>query len=199
MTSTAGVNVGDYVFGTNIGGNAKVVSITNGTTIVVDTPNIGTVSGTLSFTHLPNETISPSLGFDFKVRIVTAVANATPINALAWYTKSDDASRAYQYPLDTVNINVTAKDLDTGNAVVGARVIIKAGNGGPATPGTILLTGVTNASGFITGTTQYINQPITGVVRRATASAGTLYKPSAISGTIGASGIDITTLMIKDE
>jgi hypothetical protein len=108
MLSTAGVEVGDYVYGTNIAPNAKVTSITNGTTVVVDTPNIGVVSGILSFTYLPNEiNINPVLGFKKKIQIAVSASNATAITSLFAYTLNTTGSRAYQYPLDLVPLTIT--------------------------------------------------------------------------------------------
>jgi hypothetical protein len=63
----------------------------------------------------------------------------------------------------------------------------------------LVLEGVTNASGVITGTTEYAGSPITGTVRRATAALGAAYKPYDISGTVGAAGLDITALLTSDE
>jgi hypothetical protein len=114
MTSTTGVNVGDYVFGTNINGNAKVQSITNGTTIVVDKANLGTVSGTLRFNQLPNEII-PETGFKLKIKIKTTTGNATAITSLYINTESDNTTRARQYVMDYSTITLTG--LKTGTEV----------------------------------------------------------------------------------
>lgn len=108
MVNTAGVEVGDYVFGTNIAPTAKVTQIINGTTIEVDRPNVGVVSGLLSFSYLPNETnISPRLGFKQKIQIVTSASNATAITSLFAYTLNTTGSRQYQYPLDLVPLSIT--------------------------------------------------------------------------------------------
>lgn len=117
MTSTTGVAVDDYVWGTNVGPNAKVVSITNATTIVVDRPNIGTVSGTLRFTQHPSESgLGPDTGIKMKWRITTAATNATAITSLALWADSTTTGRAYQYPLDLNSITFT--DLVAGTDVV---------------------------------------------------------------------------------
>ena len=108
MTNTVGVAAGDYVWGTNIAPNAKVSSITNGTTIVVDTANIGTVSGVLRFNHIPSDTITdPSLGIKMKIRLKTTTTNATAITSLYLYTMSTTTTRAYQYPLDLATITLS--------------------------------------------------------------------------------------------
>lgn len=108
MLNTLGVQSGNYVFGTNVGPNARVTQITNGTTVVVDRPNIGTVSGILTFCNLPNETsIDPSLGFKMKINIITSESNATAISSLYAYTLSTTSSRGNLYPLDLVPLTIT--------------------------------------------------------------------------------------------
>lgn len=107
MTDTTGVQAGDYIFGTNIAGNATVVSITNATTIVVSSANIGTVSGILRFSRLPLESNIPATGFKIKVRIKTITTNATAITSLLFYLTSTPTTRAYQYPLDFATLNIT--------------------------------------------------------------------------------------------
>lgn len=107
MTDTTGVEVGDYIFGTNIAGNATVVSITNGTTIIVSSANIGVVSGILRFSRLPLEPNIPATGFKIKVRLKTTTTNATAITSLLFYLTSTTTTRAYQYPLDQYNLTFT--------------------------------------------------------------------------------------------
>ncbi|HRY42277.1 MAG TPA: hypothetical protein P5153_17215 [Candidatus Krumholzibacteria bacterium] len=114
MTDTTGVVVGTYIFGTNVAYGAKVQSITNGTTIVATIANIGTVSGILRFSDLPNETVSAT-GFKMKVRLKTVAAAATTsfssiqINALP--------SGSNEYVLDQNTVTFTG--LPTGcDAVV---------------------------------------------------------------------------------
>ena len=130
MTSTTGVAVNDYVFGTNIAPLAKVQSITNGTTIVVTIANTGTVSGTLRFNHLPYETISASNGTPLKIKILTTTTNATAITSLYALTNATSTHRAATYPLDTVSVTVTAKDADTLSVIENARVLMEADTGG---------------------------------------------------------------------
>jgi hypothetical protein len=115
MADTTGVAVGDYVFGTNIAANAKVVSITNATTVVVDIANTGTVSGILRFNQLPSEAVLPTVGMKLKVRVKTVVANTTAITALFIYAESNDTTRARQYPLDSVTVSLTG--LQVGSEV----------------------------------------------------------------------------------
>lgn len=107
MTDTTGVAVGDYVFGTNIGGTPTVVSIDSATNITVSSANIGTVSGILRFNKLPSEETLPSTGFKLKIRIKTSTTNATAITSLRIRAVSDDTTRARQYPLDQYNLSFT--------------------------------------------------------------------------------------------
>lgn len=108
MTSTTGVAVGDYVWGTNVAPNAKVQSIDSSTNITVDNANTGTVSGTLRFSQLPNESgIDAQLGFKLKIKIRTFAVNAQSITSVYVWTLSTTTSRGYQYPLDLVPLTLT--------------------------------------------------------------------------------------------
>ena len=112
VTDATGVEVDDYVSGTNIGGLAKVTDVT-GNTITVDTPNIGTVSGNIIFyAHQRNEVLS-GLGFKFKIKITSINTYATAITSLSIYADSDDTSRAKLYPLDTVNVQLSGFTVGT--------------------------------------------------------------------------------------
>lgn len=117
MTSTTGVAVGDYVFGTGIAPNAKVTSITNATTVVVDIANTGTVSGVLTFNHLPSETIAdPTVGINFKIKIETATANTNAITYLYVDSYSGSSARAAIDDLDTNTLQLTG--LVSGSDIV---------------------------------------------------------------------------------
>lgn len=117
MTDTTGVAANDYVFGTNVAPLARVVSITNGTTIVVNKANIGAVSGILRFNQLPSETVSdPLVGFPLKVKIKTTTTNATAVSSLYFLTNATTAARAATYPLDLATLTLTG--LVTGSDIV---------------------------------------------------------------------------------
>lgn len=108
MADTTGVEVGDYIFGTNIAPNSFVTSIVNGTTVSTSLANTGVPSGLLRFCHLPGETdINSYLGFKMKIRILTRATNTTAITSLYVLTRSTPSSRAYQYPLDLVPLTIT--------------------------------------------------------------------------------------------
>lgn len=199
MTSTTGVAAGDYIYGTNVAPNAQVVSVDSSTNITVDIANIGAVSGTLRFNHLPSEAAIPSTGFKMKIRILTETANVTAITSVYAYIGSTATTRAYQYPLDPVTIQVTAKDAETSAAINAPRVYIEADSGGDLTPGTVIMNTLANASGIATDTgfAYTSDQPIVGRVRRGTSAP--YYRTAPISGTITAEGLDITAFMVKDE
>jgi hypothetical protein len=78
--------------------------------------------------------------------------------------------------------------------------------GTPDTPATgtitataVILAGTTGANGQLTTSTfEYTaSQPVTGKIRKG--SSGSLYKTSAIVGTITSTGLDTTVLLIPDE
>lgn len=199
MTSTTGVAAGDYVWGTNIAPNAKVVSITDGTTVVVDIANIGVVSGVLRFNQMPSEGTIPSTGFKIKIRIKTSTANATAITSLYFFLGSTATERAYEYPLDPVTIRVTSKDASTSAVIASTRVYLEADSGGDLSPGTVIMNTVADGSGVAEDTGfAYTNpQPVIGRVRKGTSAP--FYKTSPISGTITADGFDATAFMVRDE
>lgn len=117
LTSAAGVQTGDFAFGTNVAPHAKVTGVV-GNTVTVDQANVGVVSGILRFNQMPNEVISdPAVtGFPLKVRIKTTTANVLAISSLQILTFSTAASRLANYPLDTITLTLTG--LQTGSDVV---------------------------------------------------------------------------------
>ena len=118
MTDTTGVAVGDFVFGTGIAPLAKVNSITNGTTVVVNIVNTGAVSGVLRFNQLPSEVVAdPTIGFPLQLRLKTTTTNATAITSLYFITNSTTAARAATYSLDTVTVTVSGNVTLSGSEV----------------------------------------------------------------------------------
>lgn len=140
--------------------------------------------------------IDPDLGFKLKFRIVCDTANTG--NLISYIRISTTSTLAAQsanmYPLDTVPVTITVKDSSSLAAIENARILITTDVGGYT-----VLEGLTNASGVLTGTTEYASHAITGTVRRASAGYGTLYKPGSISGTTTGAGFSSTVLMIADE
>ncbi len=174
-------------------------TITTSTNITTEY-QINTGSGwsawkTLNATNLSGETVDEVAGFYFKIR---CTANATSASNLlthvAALTSSNSTAQGLQYPLDIVPVSITVKDSATLAAVQNARVRITTDVGGY-----VVLEGVTNASGVLTGTTEYAAHAITGTVRRATVADGTLYKPGSIAGTTTSAGFSTTVLLIADE
>ena len=100
--------------------------------------------------------------------------------------------------INAVAINIHVEVLSDSSAVEGARVYLEAGTGGPLALGTLIFSGLTDASGNITTDLRFsTNQPITGKVRKTTSSP--LFKTAAISGTVGASGFSTTISLLSDE
>lgn len=94
-----------------------------------------------------------------------------------------------------VSVTVTVKDAASGAAIQNARVLLE-----KVSDGTDVLTGLTNASGVLSGSYSYTaDTAVTGVVRRATTAYGTLYKAATVSGTITSAGFSATVLLISDE
>lgn len=91
-------------------------------------------------------------------------------------------------------VTITVKDASTGAAVQNARVRILTDVGS-----NLVLEGLTDASGVLTGTTEYADNAVTGTVRRATDAYGTRYKPGSISGATTSAGFSATVLLISDE
>lgn len=120
MASTTGVNANDYVFGTGVGTNAKVLTVDSPTQITVSVNNSGTVSGVLVFNQLPNETVDPVDGVKLQVRIV---ANTTSTTNAITYLRIDTvttsgAQQAVSYPLDPVDVTYSFSGLEVGTEVV---------------------------------------------------------------------------------
>ena len=132
---------------------------------------------------------------------VSAATGTTTINISGGDTPTVRSAGATVAINNAVTVKVTALDADTLNPIQNARVLLEADTGGPLSAGTDILSGVTNASGIIqdTGFNFTSNQPVTGRVRRATASDGTLYKQGTITGTITSAGFETTVILIKDE
>ncbi len=70
---------------------------------------------------------------------------------------------------NTVPIKVTVKDANDGTALIGARVFLEAGSGGPLAAGTDIVNELTDVNGEVNDTFNYSSdQPIVGKVRKAT-------------------------------
>lgn len=150
---------------------------------------------TLNAANLSGETVDEVAGFYFKIRCTANATNSANLLTVVYaLTSSNSTAQGLQYPLDVVTVTVTVKDSSTLAAIENARVRILTDVGS-----NVVLEGVTNASGILTGTTEYASHAITGTVRRATVADGTRYKPGSISGTTTSAGFSATVLMISDE
>ena len=150
----------------------------------------------LTAANLIAQTFNSTTGFKLKVRATCLTANAgnviTNMRVALTTTSSDQQTKLY--PLITVPVTITVQDSATLAAVENARIRITTDVGGY-----VVLEGLTNGSGVLTGTTEYASHAITGTVRRANVADGTLYKPGSISGTTTSAGFSSTTLLISDE
>lgn len=144
---------------------------------------------------LITHTITAATGFKLKVRATTLTVADTNVltNIRVAMTTTSAAQQTNLYPLNTVSVSVTVKDALTLVAVQNARVRITTDVGG-----NVVLEGVTNASGLLTGTTSYVSLAISGKVRRATVADGTIYKAGSIVGSIGTTAFETTVLLIPD-
>ena len=99
----------------------------------------------------------------------------------------------------SVDVAVTVKDASTLAVIQDARVRIEAAVFSYPLPiGTVILEGLTDALGQVTGTMQYIdNQEYIVKVRKGTSSP--LYSPAQGAGVIGSAGLDTTVLLVGDE
>ena len=150
----------------------------------------------LNAVNLNAQTINSTTGFKLKIRATTLTVNAGNLLtrlAIPMTTTSTDQSTKL-YPLVVVPVNVTVRDSETLAGIPNARVRLTTDVGG-----FVVLEGVTDGAGLLSGTTEYGAHAVTGTVRRATVVDGVLYKPGSISGTTTSAGFDSTVLMISDE
>lgn len=201
------INSGDYIiceFPWKIIGvdsfNNTAPTITTATNMTVEYQiNTGAGYGgtwkTFNAANLIGETVDETAGFYFKIKCTANATNAANLlTRVSCITDSNATAQAIQYPLDVVPVTITVKDAATLAAVQSARVRIITDVGS-----NLVLEGLTNASGVITGTTEYAAHAISGTVRRATVATGTLYKPGSISGTTTSAGFSSTILLTSDE
>lgn len=157
----------------------------------------------------------PSAGSDLELTLTDKTFNDRITSHLEWrgggtltivngVNSNFDSSKAWSATggtitvVEQVNLTITVLDIVDNSVIENARVRMTADTGGPETVGTVLLEGLTNSSGQLTGTYRYSSdQPVDGRIRKG--STSTYYKTSNIVGTIASSGIDLTIFMIRDE
>jgi hypothetical protein len=203
MADTTGVTAGDYVYGLAIGDAtgtynsdpAKVLSVDSSTQITLTNAATATnANQLLTFSALPNETISATDGFKMKVS-VRADTSGTPMATqyLTIPTTTTAASQDNLYPLDTVTVSVTVLDATTKDPVEGARVFIETDPGGVD-----LINELTDVNGQVSFDYELAgDEPITGRVRKGTTAP--YYRTGDITGTITEDGFSATILLIRDE
>ena len=97
-----------------------------------------------------------------------------------------------------VDVEIIVKDLSDFSFVSGARVYIEATGSGDVADETVILNELTDASGSVSTTFNYLNgQEITGYVRQGTNSI--YYQQGDIAGPISSDGLSETVLLIRDE
>ncbi len=201
LSSAVGVEVGDYIFGTNIPTGAIVTNIHLPSNVVTfDLSSTATVSGLIRFNRLPDESVAdPLIGFPLRIRITTSTTNATAITSLYLFTNSTAADREAVYPLDTVPVSITVKSATDSSEIEDARVYLVADSGGPETAGTVIVNDLTDVDGVaINPTYEFLgNQPVIGKVRKGTGSS--LFKTAPLAGTITDSGLELTVFMVADQ
>jgi hypothetical protein len=169
---TLGITVIDSADSTAVVGASVYVRVSDGTNFPYqDSVTIASSGTTATVTHTGH-----GLSTDDKIYITGA--NETPYNGVFTITLDGaDPTNKYTY---TMGSSTTSPATGTITATF------------------VLIYGVTNASGYIGYTQSYSDdQPIVGRVRRAT--SGTLYKNSAIAGTISKTGgLGVTVQMIPD-
>jgi hypothetical protein len=166
MADTTGVAAGDYVKGTNVGTNAKVVTIDSGTQITVDVANTGTVSGVLTFNQLPNVVVtSAAVGFKLRVRAkVNTAATTNTLEMIDIPTTSSVAAQAYQYLLDTVPVELTVVDT-AGNPLQNVQAAVYVN-------GTAVFDVDTDANGVASGEWSADSWPVSATYRLRKNSTG---------------------------
>lgn len=124
------------------------------------------------------------------------------INVAAGYTipsVKNDGPGSVNVVAGQVTTLITVKDVVTGANVVGARVYLIAGAGGPLTQGTVIFNTVTDSNGQVQDIRSLASaQPVEGWVRKGTATI--YYKTSPITATISNStGLTLTVQLVRDE
>ena len=131
----------------------------------------------------------------------THATNAVTINKLNGSNASTSATAGGVVTLVTAPVTtlVTVKDINTKAVIVGARVYLVAGAGGPLTEGTVIFNEVTDSNGQVSDTRALAtDQPVLGRVRMSTSSP--YYKNVPIDESIdSANGLTLNVFMIPDE
>ena len=173
------------------GGNVSDLAVTGDVNLGTGTGGLSIgnldVTGALDFSVAGTYTVT-----DCTIDEVTnSSGGAVTINAV------DSSITTNTGPNITINnavpITITVRDAATNAVIQGARVFLEETPGG-----TDLINELTNASGQVTDTYNYLSdQGVTGRVRRGTTTP--LYKTSPISGTITSTGFEANVFLVTDE
>jgi hypothetical protein len=168
--------------------------------------NLGTISSSITMTW--NCTDSGYAGTNGSTGNETILVNVASSQTLT-INVSDGATTPTYYNTGAGSVSVvsgqatltiTVVDVITGDPIQNARVYVTAAAGGGMTVGDVIIDKVlTDVDGEASDTRSYgSNQPITGRVRKSSASP--YYKESPIAGTVNSSsGLALTIQMIPDE
>jgi hypothetical protein len=187
MTSTAGLAAGDYVTSlvAGAGASAKINTVDSATQVTVNVNSSATTTDNVFyFNHLPSETVpAPTTGFKLRIKLKTWAAGATAaVTNIAIPTISTAAAQQYQYPLDTVTVELQ-------NLIVGSRYRIE-----KVSDGSYLSDG-TAATSTVNVTLSYI-----GLVRiRVRKSSGSpKYQPFETQANVTSSGASVYVSQVLD-
>lgn len=219
LSGPGSVNMGAYVIASEFTG-AVPYTYTGGTwsqastipTIAGGQLNIG-VAGTYTFTMASSSIVSmtptaPSTynlsggTYTGTLTLRNTSAHAITVQVPPGVSANSTGNTGGAITIDQsllVTVRVTVKDSVTSSVLQDARVYLVAGAGGNLAEGTVIFNTLSNASGIVdTAAFAYTApQPVVGRVRRSTISP--FYKTSALAGTITTSGLDLTSLLTKDE
>lgn len=140
-----------------------------------------------------NETIRVSVDSGQTLTINVASGATTP-------SIKNDGTGSVSVVVAPATLTITVLDVSTGSPIENARAYVTAAAGGGMTVGDVIIDkALTNASGQVSDTRSYgSNQPITGRVRKSSASP--YYKEAPVAGTVSSSsGLSLTIQMIPDE
>ncbi len=96
-----------------------------------------------------------------------------------------------------VTVQVTVRSASDLSLITGAMVLLEADTGGDLPAGTDIIKTTTSAGVVSVDFNYSADQPVTGVVRKGSASA--FYQEGIITGTITENGLDLTVLLVEDE
>jgi hypothetical protein len=130
-----------------------------------------------------------SAGADIRVGII-ALHTTT--------TTTDRADNLHPIDQNIVPVSWTLSDAKDLSSINGASVYVVAAAGGPLAEGTVIISGDTNASGFIENASfvYSADQPVKGRIVKG--DSAPYYKDYPVTGTIGANGLEAFITLTQD-